>query len=86
MDDSGYYRRVDAGHIARQFKTPFYTGLKGLCCVCSPAIVRRGELFGDNVGLYKLEDSLQAFEVRNDPDAAIAEALLDSSALPVIVG
>jgi CMP-N-acetylneuraminic acid synthetase len=86
MDDSGYYRRVDAGYIARQFKTPFYTGLKGLCCVCSPAIVRRGELFGDNVGLYKLEDSLQAFEVRNDPDAAIAEALLDSSALPVIVG
>ena len=40
MEEEGTYRRIDEGYISRQFKQPFFTGLKGLCCVCSPATVR----------------------------------------------
>ena len=78
MEEEGMYRRVDAGHIAREFKQPFYTGLKGLCCVCSPATVRKGELFGDNVGLYKLEEAVATIEVRSDADVFVAETIMAS--------
>jgi hypothetical protein len=79
MEEDGKYRRVDEGYISREFKAPFYTGLKGLCCVCSPATVRGGQLFGRNVGLFKLTDTLPAFEVRTDADAEIAELILKQS-------
>jgi CMP-N-acetylneuraminic acid synthetase len=79
MEDDGAFRRMDDGYISREFKTPFYTGLKGLCCVCSPATVRSGNLFGENVGLYKLDDVFPMLEVRTDSDAQIAEALLNNA-------
>lgn len=78
MEESGRFRRVDSGYIAREFKKPFYTGLKGLCCVCSPSIVRRGQIFGDNVGLYKLDDAINSIEVRSDADATLAESMLEN--------
>jgi len=78
MEEQGSYRRVDSGYIARQFKTPFYTGLKGLCCVCSPATVRNGQLFGDNVGLFKLDDPIPTIEVRSESDLLLAETILSS--------
>ena len=79
MEDQGSYRRVDDGYIARQFKTPFYTGLKGLCCVCSPAAVRTGQLFGENVGLFKVDGAVSTIEVRTDSDVVLAETILSSS-------
>ena len=82
MEELGSYHRVDTGYIARQFKTPFYTGLKGLCCVCSPATVRSGQLFGENVGLLKLDEAIPTIEVRNDSDVLLAETVLSSSQFP----
>ena len=79
MEDQGTYRRIDAGYIARRFKTPFYTGLKGLGCVCSPATVRNGQLFGDNVGLFKLDDAIPMIEVRTESDVLLAETILSSA-------
>jgi len=78
MEERGSYQRVDSGYIARKFKTPFYTGLKGLCCVCSPATVRDGQLFGENVGLLKLDDAIPTIEVRTESDVLLAETLLSS--------
>jgi rhamnosyltransferase len=78
MEEDGAYRRVDSGHVARQFKQPFFTGLKGVGCVCSPATVRTGELFGENVGLLKLDVATPMVEVRSDADALVAEALMSS--------
>jgi rhamnosyltransferase len=78
MEERGSYQRVDSGYIARKFKTPFYTGLKGLCCVCSPATVRHGQLFGENVGLLKLDDAIPTIEVRTESDVLLAETLLSS--------
>jgi len=78
MEEQGTYRRIDDGYIARQFKRPFYTGLKGLCCVCSPATVRNGQLFGENVGLSTLEEATPTIEVRTDSDVLLAESILSS--------
>ncbi len=86
MEEQGTYHRVDEGYVARQFKRPFYTGLKGLCCVCSPATVRRGLLFGDNVGLFKVADGIPAIEVRSDDDAALAETIMASPLYTATVG
>jgi len=52
--------------------------LKGLCCVCSPATIRHGQLFGDNVGLFKLHSAIPTIEVRTDSDVMLAETLLAS--------
>ena len=78
MEEDGSFRRVDESYIARKFKTPYYAGIKGLCCVCSPAVVRQGQIFGDNVGLYKLRDLIPTIEVRTDTDARFAESLMAS--------
>ncbi len=86
MEEEGAYRRVDEGYVARQFKKPFYTGLKGLCCVCSPATVRQGQLFGENVGLYKLTDAVHSIEVRSDDDVALAETVMASPLFATRVG
>jgi len=82
MQEQGSYHRVDDGYIARQFKTPFFTGLKGLCCVCSPATVRTGQLFGENVGLFKVEGVAPTIEVRTDSDVLLAETILSSNLIP----
>jgi len=78
MEEEGNYRRVDSGYISRRFKTPFYTGLKGLCCVCSPATVREGQLFGENVGLSRIDDAIPTIEVRSDSDILLAETIMSS--------
>ena len=82
MEEEGNYHRVDDGYIARQFKIPFYTGLKGLCCVCSPATVRTGQIFGENVGLFKVDGAISMIEVRTEPDVLLAETILSSSLIP----
>ena len=79
LEEDGAYHRVDKGYISRQFKTPFFTGLKGLCCVSSPSTVRTGQLFGENVGLFKLDDAFSTFEVRSETDARFAEHVLSNS-------
>lgn len=78
MEEEGTYRRIDDGYVARQFKRPFYTGLKGLCCVTSPTTVRQGQLFGENVGLVRLTSAIPSIEVRSDTDVALAETIMAS--------
>jgi CTP:molybdopterin cytidylyltransferase MocA len=86
VEEDGAYRRIDHGYVARQFKTPFLTGLKGLGSVCSPQTVRNGQLFGDNVGLVKIEDAISAIEVRRDEDVVLAETILSSPAFSDVHG
>lgn len=86
IEENGVFSRIDHGYIARQFKNPFYMGLKGLCCVCSPSVVRQGQIFGDNVGLYKLSELIQSIEVRTTGDAALAEVVLQDAQLAMSAG
>jgi glycosyltransferase involved in cell wall biosynthesis len=78
MEEDGAFHRLDDGYIARQFKKPFYTGLKGLCCVCTPSTVRQGQLFGENVGLVSIDDAVSTIEVRSPENVRLAEILLES--------
>lgn len=78
MEQDGAFHRLDDGYVARQFKKPFYTGLKGLCCVCAPSTVRQGQLFGENVGLVSIDDAISTIEVRSAENVRMAEILLGS--------
>ena len=78
IEEEGSYRRIDQGYIPRQFKKPTYTGVKGLGCVTHVAPVRQGQLFGEKVGIYEIQDMRSCIEVRNPADRALAEALLSA--------
>lgn len=78
IDEDGTYKRIDRGHIPRQFKQPTYTGLKGLGCVSHAGPIREGRLFGTKVGIYELPDLLSRIEIRNHEDCELAEALMAS--------
>jgi rhamnosyltransferase len=78
IEKDGAYKRIDEGHIPRQFKNPTYTGLKGLGCVTHAAPIREGQLFGEKVGIYEVPDSLSCIEVRNREDCMLAETIIAS--------
>ena len=78
IDEGGSYKRIDRGHIPRQFKQPTYTGLKGLGCVSHAGPIREGRLFGAKVGIYELPDALSCIEVRSREDCELAEAIMAS--------
>jgi len=78
VDEDGAYKRIDRGHIPRQFKQPTYTGLKGLGCVSHAGPIREGRLFGTKVGIYELPDLLSCIEIRNHEDCELAEAIMAS--------
>ena len=54
-------------------------GLMGLACITRPVMIRSGDLLGDKIALFEVEDPLAAITVRNPAEAQIAERLLDSS-------
>lgn len=78
IEEDGTYKRVDRGHIPRQFKQPTYTGLKGLGCVSHAGPIREGQLLGAKVGIYELRDFLSCIEVRSREDCELAEAIMAS--------
>ena len=41
--------------------------------------MRNGQLFGDNVGLFKLDDAIPMIEVRTESDVLLAETILSSA-------
>jgi len=64
IEDDGLYKRIDQGYIPRQFKKPTYTGLKGLGCVTQPSTIRKGQLFGESVGIYNVSISSKSNSYR----------------------
>lgn len=78
IEDDGAYKRIDRGHIPRQFKQPTYTGIKGLGCVAHAAPIREGRLFGSKVGIYEIPGFLSCIEIRSREDCELAEAIMAS--------
>lgn len=78
-EEGGSYKRIDEGYIPRQFKKITYTGVKGLGCVTHPAAVRRGQLFGERVGIYEVPGFRSCIEVRDPSDRALVETLMGIS-------
>ena len=76
MENDGVYKRIDEGYIPRHLKKPVYKGIKGLGCVTHVSNVRYGQLFGDKVGIYEIDDLLSTIEIRSDKDLELAEIIL----------
>ena len=54
----------------------FYIGTLGLGCVTRPEIVRNGGLFGENIGLHKINHPLGDVEIRTVEDMKLCMSLL----------
>jgi len=76
-EEEGGIRRLDEGFVPREFKRPFFVGLKGLGCVSYPAFVREGSLLGNRVGLYEVRDPYAPIEVREKSDFGMAKKLME---------
>jgi rhamnosyltransferase len=63
--DEGY-RRIDDGLVPRKYKKPVYLSYKGLGCVTRPALVRNEQIFGDNIGMYEIDNPYSCLEIRDD--------------------
>jgi rhamnosyltransferase len=81
VQQGGAYKRVDEGYLPLQFKKPVFTGLKGLCCVTSPLVIRSGQLFGEKVGIYKVNDPIATLEVASKEHASLAELIIANRAV-----
>jgi len=71
----GSFKRIDSGDIPRKFKEKSLIGLHGLGCVTHPEFVRDEKMLGTKIGLFEINYSLAAFEVRDDQSLQIAEHL-----------
>ena len=74
--EGGPIQRIDSGYAPRTYKEKTLIGLKGLCCVTHPEILRQERLIGSRVGLYKVDYPLSAIEVRSDKDRLHIEPLM----------
>ena len=76
IEEEGNFKRIDEGFIPRKFKKPIYTGFKGLGCATYPLFIREGKLFGNRVGMYKINNAYSFVEVREREDFDFAKTLM----------
>ena len=74
--NDGVISRIDQGDIPRAFKNQTYIGLHGLGCLTYSEYIRKGSLLGPNIGLYKIKNLIDSFEVREEDSFDIASKLL----------
>jgi len=64
------------GVTPRQYKDPTFIELRGLGCVTHPEFLRRGNLLGNRIGIYNVNDPYAHFEVRSKKDVLVTLPLL----------
>jgi rhamnosyltransferase len=77
-NENSTFTRIDSGDAPRAFKEKSFIGLKGLCCISHPELIRHETIFNSNIGLFEVDSPLASFEVRNQNDRQIAAQLLDN--------
>jgi CMP-N-acetylneuraminic acid synthetase/GT2 family glycosyltransferase len=75
-EKGGSFKRLDSGDAPRALKEKSYLGIKGLCLVSHPEFIRRGELFGNKVGLFEVKNPLSSIEIRDAKTRTLAEELM----------
>ena len=76
-EKEGKIELLDEGLTPRQYKDPTFIGLRGLCCVTHPEFLREGSIFGQNIGIYEIDNPVAHFEVRSEKEFIIADKLID---------
>lgn len=77
-EKEGRIELIDEGTTPRQFKDPTYIGLRGVCCVTHPEFLREGNLLGQKIGIYEIDNPYVPIEVRSEHDFRIAELLMEN--------
>jgi CMP-N-acetylneuraminic acid synthetase len=73
----GKIELIEEGLTPRQYKDASYIGLRGVCCVTHPEFLREGNMLGQNIGIYAIDNPVVSFEVRNKRDFVIAGKLVE---------
>ena len=76
-EKEGKVELIDEGLTPRQYKDPIFIGLRGLCCVIYPEFIREGSMFGQNIGIYEIDNPIASYEVRSERDFIVAEKLVN---------
>ncbi|MCK5163230.1 MAG: glycosyltransferase family 2 protein [Desulfobacula sp.] len=76
LEEEGEMKRIDEGFVPRQYKRPVYLTYKGLCCVTRPEFIRSEEVFGENIGVYKVDNPYSCLEIRNERNLDHPDMLL----------
>ena len=70
------FHRIDKGDIPRNFKDKSFLGLKGLCMITYPEIIRNKNGLGNKIGLFKIKDQLSSLEIKTKNDIKMIENFL----------
>lgn len=76
-EKKGRIVQLDEGIMPRKFKEPSFVGLKGLGCITHPEFLRKGNLLGEKLGIYEIDNPYSHLEVRNEKDFEMASSLID---------
>ena len=68
--------QVEEGIVPRKFKEPSILGLKGVACITHPEFLREGNLLGQNIGIYEIDNPYTHLEVRSEQDFELASVLI----------
>ncbi len=77
-DENNEIKMINEGIIPRKYQDATYVGLRGLGCAVSPHVIRQGEIYGQNSGIYDVDSPLARTEIRNSKDT---ESLIVKDAL-----
>lgn len=64
--ESGFEAITDLG-VSRAERSPLYIGLPSLGCVIEPDLVKSGRRYGENLGIFQVDEPFATVEIRN-PD------------------
>jgi|MDTC01.1.fsa_nt_gb glycosyltransferase involved in cell wall biosynthesis len=76
-EKEGVIALIEKGAIPRQYSDPTYLGLRGLCCVTHPGFIREGNLFGEKVGIFEVDNPFSHLEIRSEDDFVLAEKIAE---------
>ncbi|MCM2284578.1 MAG: glycosyltransferase family 2 protein [Desulfobacula sp.] len=76
IEEDGEMKRIDEGFVPRQYKRPVYLSYKGLCCVTRPEFIRSEDVFGENIGVFKVDNPYSCLEIRNEKDLDHPDVIL----------
>ena len=69
--------QLDEGIIPRELKEPSFIGLKGVACITHPEFLREGNLLGNRIGIYEVNNPYTHLEVRSEEDLRMASLLIN---------
>lgn len=73
---NGGFVQVEEGITPRAFKQPTYVELRGVALMTHPEFLREGDFYGNNVGIYEIDNPTSSIEVRHPADFEIASLLM----------